>query len=187
MARIDPRMLQTKDGAPFEVRSAELADSEPLLEFAVTTAATTDQILTRPEEFPDLDGERAFIQSMLEGESSLLIAALHERRFIASLGIHGTRFARNRHVGELGMMVAADWRGRGVGAGLIESALAWARAHRTLEKVCLRVYDENGAGRALYRKMGFEEEGRQRGQIRLEGDRYVDLINMGIWVKPRRA
>lgn len=186
MGRVEPQSHLSKDGVPFELRSAEVADAETLLAFAVTTAATTDQILTRPEEFPDLEGERAHIHAALEGDTRLLVTARHERRFIATLGLHGGRNFRNRHTAELGMMVAVDWRGRGVGAALITCALDWARANATLEKVCLSVYDENAAGRALYRKMGFEEEGRQRGQIRLDAGRLVDLIHMGIWVKPRR-
>ena len=186
MGRIQPQSHLSKDGAPFELRSAEIADAETLLAFVVTTAATTDQILTRPEEFPDLEGERAFIRAALDGSTRLLVTALHQGRFIATLGLHGGRNARNRHTAELGMMVTAGWRSRGVGAALITCALDWARANAVLEKVCLSVYDENAAGRALYRKMGFEEEGRQRGQVRLDTGRLVDLIHMGIWVKPRR-
>jgi len=183
MGRITPRTFRTKDGADFEIRSTEVADAESLLAFVVTTAATTDQILTRPEEFPDLAGERAYIRAALEGDSSILIAARHEGRLIATLGFHGSRNLRNRHTGELGMMVASDWRGRGVGAALITCVLDWARAHPTLEKVCLSVYEGNAAGRALYRKMGFEQEGVQRGQIRLDDGRYVNLVHMFVWVK----
>jgi len=183
MGRIAPRTFKTKDGVEFEIRSTEVADAEALLAFVVTTAATTDQILTRPEEFPNLEGERAFIRAALEGDNSILIAARRHDRIIATLGFHGSRNFRNRHTGELGMMVSADWRGRGVGAALITCVLEWARAHPTLEKVCLSVYEENTLGRALYRKMGFEQEGIQRGHIRLDDGRYTNLINMAVWVK----
>src|SRR5207248_3016032 len=46
--------------------------------------------------------------------------------------------------GELGMMVAADWRGRGVGTALVAAAVEWARA-RGLHKVTLSVFPHNGA------------------------------------------
>jgi RimJ/RimL family protein N-acetyltransferase len=186
MARIDTRTFRSKDGVPFEVRSPEVAEAQALLEFAVTTAASTDQILTRPEEFPDLEGEKAYIQAALEDDAAFQIAAIHAGRFIGTLGFHGGRNFRNRHTAELGMMVASDWRGRGVGAALIQCALDWARTHPLIEKVCLSVYDGNVPGRALYRKMGFEEEGRLRGHIQLENGRVEDLLHMAVWVKPRR-
>jgi RimJ/RimL family protein N-acetyltransferase len=147
MARIDTRTFRSKDGVPFEVRSPEVAEAQALLEFAVTTAASTDQILTRPEEFPDLEGEKAYIQAALEDDAAFQIAAIHAGRFIGTLGFHGGRNFRNRHTAELGMMVAS---------------------------------------RALYRKMGFEEEGRLRGHIQLENGRVEDLLHMAVWVKPRR-
>src|SRR6185503_17550 len=108
-------------------------------------------------------------------------------QWIATFGFHGGRSFRNRHTSELGMMVAEDWRGRGVGQALLAYALEWARAHPVIQKVCLRVYDGNAAGRALYEKMGFVEEGRQRGHIRLEDGSYQDLLFMAVWVKPRRG
>jgi GNAT superfamily N-acetyltransferase len=41
--------------------------------------------------------------------------------------------------GEIGMMVAADWRGRGVGTALVAAAIEWARA-RGLHKLTLSVF-----------------------------------------------
>ena len=62
-------------------------------------------------------------------------------------------------LGEIGMMVAADWRGRGVGTALVAAAIEWARA-RDLHKLTLSVFPHNGAAIALYRKFSFVEEGR---------------------------
>ena len=57
------------------------------------------------------------------------------------------------------MMVAPDWRGRGVGSALMEAAIAWCR-RSGVEKIELSVYPDNAAARALYAKFGFREEGR---------------------------
>jgi GNAT superfamily N-acetyltransferase len=59
--------------------------------------------------------------------------------------------------GEIGMMVAADWRGCGVGTALVAAAIEWARA-RGLHKLTLSVFPQNDAAIALYRKFGFVEE-----------------------------
>ena len=67
--------------------------------------------------------------------------------------------------GEIGMMVAADWRGRGVGTALVAAAVEWARAHG-LHKLALSVFPHNDAAIALYRKFGFVAEGRLVRRVR---------------------
>lgn len=67
--------------------------------------------------------------------------------------------------GEIGMMVAADWRGRGAGTALVAAAIEWARA-RDLHKLTLSVFPHNDAAIALYRKFRLAEEGRRTQHIR---------------------
>jgi RimJ/RimL family protein N-acetyltransferase len=64
----------------------------------------------------------------------------------------------------LGMWVLPSHRGRGGGRMLIEAALA-DRAD-DVHKIELEVFPENEAAIALYRKMGFEEEGLRRDHYR---------------------
>jgi putative acetyltransferase len=81
--------------------------------------------------------------------------------------------------GEIGMMVARDWRGRGVGTALMEHAIGWAR-EQGLHKLCLDVFAHNEAAIALYRKLGFVEEGRRVKQYRRGNGELWDGIQMGL-------
>lgn len=81
--------------------------------------------------------------------------------------------------GEIGMMVAADWRGRGVGTALVAAAIEWARA-RGLHKLTLSVFPHNEAAVALYQKFRFVEEGRLSQHIRRANGELWDLIQMGL-------
>jgi GNAT superfamily N-acetyltransferase len=81
--------------------------------------------------------------------------------------------------GEVGMMVAAESRGRGVGAALLTAAIDWARA-RGLHKLALSVFPHNQAALALYRKFGFVEEGRLVRHVRRADGQLWDLIEMGL-------
>jgi len=81
--------------------------------------------------------------------------------------------------GDIGMLVAADWRGRGVGSALVEAAIDWARAH-DLHKLALGVFPHNEPAIALYRKFGFVEEGRLVRHIRRADGQLWDLIEMGL-------
>lgn len=81
--------------------------------------------------------------------------------------------------GEIGMSVSEGWRGRGVGTALLEACIAWARG-RGLHKLSLEVFPHNEAAIALYRKLGFEEEGYRREQYRRASGERWDSIVMGL-------
>jgi len=81
--------------------------------------------------------------------------------------------------GEIGMMVAAQWRGRGVGTALVAAAIEWARSNG-LHKLSLSVFPHNHAAIGLYRKFGFVEEGRLVRHVRRADGQLWDLIEMGL-------
>jgi GNAT superfamily N-acetyltransferase len=78
---------------------------------------------------------------------------------------------------ELGMLVAAGHRRRGVGALLLSAAVDWSRAAEAPE-IALHVFTHNEAATALYRKHGFEDRGvLLRAYPRRSGERW-DAIRM---------
>jgi len=82
-------------------------------------------------------------------------------------------------VADLGMMVAKDARGQGVGSALLEAGVSWARevgAH----KVALQVWPHNEAALGLYRKFGFEQEGLLRRHYRRRKGELWDAVIMGL-------
>ena len=86
----------------------------------------------------------------------------------------------SRHgFGEIGMAVAREWRGRGVGSALLAAAIEWARGHG-LHKLCLSVFAHNTAAIALYNKHGFVDEGRRVNQYRRASGELWDTIEMGL-------
>ena len=85
-----------------------------------------------------------------------------------------------RHVATLGIAVAAEVRGHGIGTALLGDALRWARSVG-VEKIVLSVYPHNTAAIALYRRFGFVEEGRlARHSRKSYGDE--DEILMAAWI-----
>jgi RimJ/RimL family protein N-acetyltransferase len=81
--------------------------------------------------------------------------------------------------GEIGMMVAREWRCRGVGSALVAAAIEWG-GENGLHKLTLSVFPHNDAAIRLYRRFGFAEEGRRKKQIRRANGEIWDLIEMGL-------
>jgi len=156
--------------AAFEVRSALVEDARPLAELIAKVAEERDGIATEPPV--DID-ERTEV--FAGGTPGTLVAVAAGGEIVGMLHIESRRFGS----GELGMAVAREWRGRGVGSALVQAAIEWARAEG-LHKLCLEVFAHNQAGLALYKKFGFAVEGRRVKQIRRSSGELWDSIAMGL-------
>jgi ribosomal protein S18 acetylase RimI-like enzyme len=121
---------------------------------------------------------KRFRSSWTNEEANLV--AVHGDRVIGHLSVSREEHPVTRHVASLGMAVAPEWRGRGVGSALMAEAIAWARTHG-VEKLALSVYPDNQRALALYAKFGFVEEGRLTGHSR-KSIGYRDEIVMGRWL-----
>ncbi len=89
-----------------------------------------------------------------------------------------TSLASNAHVRQiLGLAVAEEARGAGVGRALIGAVVAVAR-RQGARRITLRVLGHNTPARRLYEAAGFVVEGVQPGEFHLDGE-YVDDVLMG--------
>jgi RimJ/RimL family protein N-acetyltransferase len=82
-------------------------------------------------------------------------------------------------VADIGMAIVEGYRGQGIGTTLLDSAIGWARGAGA-HKMYLEVWPHNQAALALYRKAGFEEEGRKRRHYQRANGEVWDAILMGL-------
>jgi RimJ/RimL family protein N-acetyltransferase len=151
----------------FAVRPAGKDDRHSLAELFATVAAERDGIAAEPP----VDVGRLAANWKLEGT----FVAVADGAIVGELHVDPSWMG----FGDIGMMVAADWRGRGVGMALMAAAIGWARDHG-LHKLALSVFPHNHAAIALYRKCGFVPEGRLVRHVRRSSGELWDLIEMGL-------
>jgi putative acetyltransferase len=84
---------------------------------------------------------------------------------------------RRSHVRGLGIAVDTQWQGRGIGRKLMTRLLDWADNWGAVTRIELWVHVDNEAAIALYRSLGFVEEGRHKAYA-LKNGRYVDSLSM---------
>ena len=118
---------------------------------------------------------RARFESSVHRDDAQFFVAEDGGRIIGELGIEVSGYG----VADFGMMVAPDARGSGVGSALLEAAIAWAR-EAGAHKVALQVWPHNEAAIALYRKYGFDQEGRLRHHYRRRNGELWDAVQMGL-------
>jgi putative acetyltransferase len=150
-----------------EVRPAEDADRRSIALLFAAVAEERDGIAAEPP----VDVEEMAAHWNIDGT----VVAEADQVIVGEIHVDPSWMG----FGEIGMMVAAGWRGRGVGTALLAAAVEQARAGG-LHKLALRVFPHNGAAIALYRKFGFVEEGRLTKHIRRANGELWDLIEMGL-------
>ncbi len=153
--------------ALFEVRAAREDDRMPLAILFAAVAEERDGIATEPP----VDVEARAAGWTLDGT----LVAVAGAEVVGSVHVEQSRHG----FGEIGMAVAREWRGRGVGSALLAAAIEWAR-ERGLHKLSLGVFAHNAAAIALYRKYGFVEEGRRVKHYRRASGELWDALDMGL-------
>lgn len=184
MSSIPDTMIQTKNGSTITIRTARPEDAHAILEHARAVFAEKGFTLSTLADFHMTDEQEiAWLQANRADHGDLVIVAEHAGQIIGMLNFNSEKRRRARHHGELGMSVNKAWRDQGVGRALLQVLIAWAEQHPVLEKLCLQVFVTNSRAIALYRSLGFVEEGRQIRDIKLETGDYVDVLMMGRFVK----
>lgn len=186
MPAVAPIKVALAGGESLELRTPQPDEAAAVLAFAKAAAATTDQILSYPDELPaSVDEERRWLDAHHLSAASTAIAAYNRDEIIALSSLESGCRRRVAHVLTLGVMIRADWRSRGLGRAMMRALLDAACAAPTVQKVSLSVYSTNPRAIRLYEQFGFEHEGRRLGQVRQADGAYVDELIMGLWVKPR--
>jgi L-amino acid N-acyltransferase YncA len=155
--------------AEFTTRPARPEDADAMARLFAAVAAERDGIATEPPV--DLEDRTARFARTVDGA----VVAEARGRIVGMIHVEESRHG----FGDLGMLVTASWRGRGVGSALLRAATDWSRS-RGLHKLCLEVFPTNTAAIALYRKHGFVEEGTRIKQYRRANGELWDAIVMGL-------
>lgn len=156
-----------------DVREATLADVDALVAILVEVAAEGRWI--GAEAPVDTERRRQRMAEDVERDDAIVLVAEAGGAPVGELGLHLARYG----VAELGMAVAAGWRGRGVGRALLAEAIDRAQAAGA-HKVALQVWPHNAAAIALYERFGFEREGYLHRHYRRRSGELWDAIIMGL-------
>jgi RimJ/RimL family protein N-acetyltransferase len=143
--------------------------------FALRDAVAREGRYIGAEAPLDRAANEAMYRQWLASDANAVTLAVDDTgRIVGSLGAqlaHG--------VVHLGMWVAADQRGRGVGRALLDACIDWAR-QRGAHKVALEAWPHNTAALRLYERVGFVLEGRLRRQWRRNDGSLWDAVTMGL-------
>lgn len=163
------RLMQPADLADYKsLRDAMLARHED----AFTSDAATEVARTAASYQPRL-------HASVGGSALFTLVAWQSGRMVGALTCEREPRRKVRHVAHLvGMMVADEAQGQGLGRRLLEQAMRLLRSEPELELVTLSVSAGNLAAVRLYESVGFSRYGLLPRAIRLPDGSYIDKALM---------
>jgi putative acetyltransferase len=160
---------------PLTLRRAHPDDAAAVAAWMADPAVHA-QLLQMP--YPSTEFWRERLAANKAGGGELALVALQGGQPVGMASLHEPRAVwRRRHAMGLGISVARHAHGQGVGSALMRELLHYADRWANLMRVELTVFADNARAIALYRRFGFEEEGRMRAYAWRDGA-YADCLSM---------
>ena len=159
------------------VRKAEAADAEGLTQLGTAVGSEPEGWLVTTNGWRNVSDERRYLRAIRRYPNAAVFVAEDEGLIVGRLSIARDQHPASRHVADIGLMVAASHRRRGIGTALLDAAVDWAR-RAGVHKLELHVFPWNEAAIALYEASGFEREGYRKAHYRRGDGEYVDAILM---------
>jgi putative acetyltransferase len=158
------------------IRRAEPADAPALVRLAEAVGREREGWILASEGWRSIADERRYLKTVLRHPDAAVFVADDDGEIVGRLSLARDPHPASRHVADLGLMVAAAHRGRGIGRQLLEAAVEWSRMSE-ISKLELHVFPHNEPALRLYESFGFEREGYRRKHYARE-DELVDAILM---------
>lgn len=156
------------------IRTAEVRDAPHILRGEQEIAQTPGYFCSQPSELT----EKAIVQT-IESPHSIYLVAEHEGQIIGHAFLESHTLQTLRHIADLNIAVHLGWQRKGIGRKLIEQLIERAKNTAVIEKIELNVRCSNEPAISLYKKLGFQEEGRLKNRLKVK-DGYIDDLIMGL-------
>ena len=167
------------NGINYYIRSAIDKDAAALSDLRLQIDGETENMdRERGENFLDSSAFERLILTDSESPKNLFLVAEAEGRLVGFSRCEGSALKRLAHKVDFGVCVLKDYWGCGIGTNLLKQSLAWAD-DQGVAKVALQVLETNDKAIALYKRLGFEEEGLLRNDKLLGDGRYYNTVVMG--------
>jgi RimJ/RimL family protein N-acetyltransferase len=179
MGVVSLELYRLKDGTECVIRKAAERDAAEIVRYSNSVGGESDFLSYGKNEFSyNTDQERQIIREYNEARNRLFIVAVSGGNICGTLTFWGNNRLRLEHWGEFGISVSKKCWGKGIGQALLDYLIRWAENGGVVRKIDLMVREDNVPGISLYKKMGFEVEGRIKRAMKV-GSMFYDFLYMG--------
>jgi len=172
----------TKKNRSVELRLLVESDVESSLKY-INTISAEDTFISFSGEHLSIEDEREYVLNgvkALKNGDELHLVAIFENQIVAVCDARRDLSLKKRsaHIAQLGLTVAKDFRGEGLGKKMMTQTIELIPEYLPdIKLLKLSVFTENTAAIALYNKLGFRQYGLLTGGVYYRGQ-YIDHILM---------
>lgn len=175
-----PRTIVLNNGINAVIRDVVESDAAEICRKLPASHIESDFLAFMPGEFQwTIEQEKKYIRDRDSNPRTSLICATVDGHLVALAGAQQEEFRRAAHRAEIGITVFKEYWNIGLGRALTDHLIKWA-ATVGLRKLTLRVFADNARAIALYRSLGFYEEGLLKEDVLRVDGTYSDTIMMGL-------
>ena len=196
LSRTYPREVPLGDGAVVTFRLMEPPDRDAILDFA--RQLPPDDLLFLRLDIASADGVDEWLRNILAGRT-ITVLAIADGGVAGYASVHHNDVMWNRHVGEIRVNVASEYRRRRLGRRLTEEVFSIAR-ELGLRKITAQMTPDQKGARATFERLGFrpealladyvvDREGRTRDLLIMSHDvaGFTDVQQVGALASKRQA
>jgi ribosomal protein S18 acetylase RimI-like enzyme/8-oxo-dGTP pyrophosphatase MutT (NUDIX family) len=159
------------------IRKAELWDAANIARAEQEIAREPGFFCSQPSELSEQN-----VKNTIESSHGVYFVAECNGSIAAHAFLKILPLQSLKHIAQLNIAVHKGFQNRGIGTQLMERIIEWAKESESVEKIELNVRASNAQAIALYKKMGFVEEGCLKRRVKTEIG-YLDDILMALHVK----
>ncbi len=177
--RFEANEILLNNGRRCTLRPAEARDAKAMIEFLKIVSAETPFLLRNADEITfTVDGERAFLESMLNAPCGIMMIAEIEGEIAGNCALSPVgNMRRTAHRCEFAIALKRKYWGIGIGAAMMNAAFARAKAIG-YKQVELEVIAGNDRAMRLYERFGFVQTGTIPCAIRYDDGAFRDALIM---------
>ena len=171
-------MIKEKEFPDISIREANIEDAHIIAKAEREIAQQPGLFCSQPSELTD-EKVITTLHAFAKEKLGRYLVAEYQGQIVGHAFLESSSLQSLKHIADLNIAVHLGWQNKGVGTKLLDNMIEWAKTHSNLEKIHLNVRATNHIALSLYKKMGFQEEGRLKNRVKVK-DGYIDDVIMGL-------
>jgi len=162
------------------IRRATMADTKAMAEYM--TAVMGEGLDTIPRRGPRSEElQCSLLEKAAANGRTFFLMAFDGEKIVAFVEVHFGDDPSNDHAAWLGVTVAKEWRGKGLGRRIMKAAIAAAKAVPGACRIELLCVSWNTSAVELYKSLGFTIEGVKRKAVNFRGKPEDEYLMALVW------
>lgn len=183
MSSIKEKEIRLSDGKSLTLRTAMVKDASQIVKLMRDIVNEGPYTLAEPDEYrTTARTEAAKIKRFKKAAGKIYLVTISGKEIIGFISFDNWDTRRTSHTGLFSVFIKKKWRGKGIGKILVGGMLDWAKENPMIRKISLYVFSTNKNAIALYKKLGFRQEGRFLNDMIIDG-KFVHSVAMYKWIK----